>query len=182
MAADVRTQGLSARPVRPAELRRRAERMLAMLRLEHAELSVLMTNDAVIRRFNREYRGMDRPTDVLAFALWEPDEGERIWDVGPAAIAENGPPKLLGDVIISLETARRQAGARGAAIADEVTFLLAHGLLHLLGLDHRDRDEERRMHALGDILQFAATGRPPAPRRFRGGRLDGPGDRRRAAS
>lgn len=111
--------------------------------MPEAELSVLLCDDATIQELNRDYRGKDRPTDVLAFAM---QEGE---GTGVA-------PDLLGDVVISLDTARRQAPAHGRTIAGEVTFLLAHGLLHLLGHDHPDDAALRRMNARCDALCAAA--------------------------
>ena len=140
------TRGLRNPPIKPAEVRRRAEKMLAALGLEDAELSVLLCDDATIHELNRDYRRRDRPTDVLAFAM---REGE-----GGGADLE-----LLGDVVISLDTARRQAREGGRAIAREVTVLLAHGLLHLLGFDHRTDAEERRMKARTDVLVAAAIAR-----------------------
>ena len=140
MPAIVRTRALGkGSPLRPAELRRRAERMLEALGRADAELSILLCDDATIHALNRDYRGKDRPTDVLAFSMGEGEGGELH-------------PELLGDVVISVDTARRQARARRRSIAAEVTFLLAHGLLHLLGFDHRTRDEERRMNARTDAL------------------------------
>lgn len=146
MPAHVQTTGLRRRSVAPAEVRRRAERMLAAIQRQEAELSVLLCDDATIHALNREYRGKDQPTDVLAFAM---QEGE-----GPTLH-----PDLLGDVVISLETARRQAAGKHSVVR-EVTFLLAHGLLHLLGYDHRDEDERRVMMALTDGLVAAASPRP----------------------
>ncbi len=119
--------------------------MLLALKLDHRELSILLCNDETIHALNREYRGYDKPTDVLAFAFQEVAEGIVMPDT-----------PLLGDVIISVDTARRQAKERSWAIVEEVTFLLAHGLLHLLGFDHRNRGEERRMMALTDGLRAAA--------------------------
>jgi len=136
----------------------RAERMLQALRMEEAELSVLLCDDATIHELNRDYRGKDRPTDVLAFAMNEGEGGGLH-------------PHLLGDVVISIDTTRRQARERGATIVAEATFLLAHGLLHLLGYDHRTEDELRVMMALTDGLRAAATRRrvvdnsPPPPGR-----------------
>jgi len=146
MPVYVRTRGLTRRPVRPAQIEARASRMLEALGMAEAELSVLLCDDATIHELNRDYRGKDRPTDALAVAMREGEGG-----------ALNG--ELLGAVVISLDTARRQAEAGGRAIVAEVTFLLAHGLLHLLGYDHRDRDEERRMSARTDALVAAAL--PP---------------------
>lgn len=137
---------------------KRAERMLQALRMEEAELSVLLCDDATIHELNRDYRGKDRPTDVLAFAMNEGEGGGLH-------------PHLLGDVVISIDTTRRQARERGATIVAEATFLLAHGLLHLLGYDHRTEDELRVMMALTDGLRAAATRRrvvdnsPPPPGR-----------------
>ena len=114
--------------------------MLKALRIEHCELSVVLTNDATIRALNRDYRKMDKPTDVLAFAMRE----------GPLTGVS---PDMLGDVVISLETAERQAVEVKRSLQDEVAMLSAHGLLHLLGFDHRDRQEERRMTARTDMLR-----------------------------
>jgi probable rRNA maturation factor len=152
MPAYVQTRGLTKRPVRPEEIARRACRMLDSMRLPEAELSILLCSDAVIHDLNLRFRKIDRPTDVLAFAMREGEGGD----------LNEG---LLGDVIISLDTARKQASEHARTIASEVTFLLAHGLLHLLGHDHRDRDEERRMMAMTDVLMSAAiTPRKPASR------------------
>ncbi len=117
-------------------VRRLGEQMLSELELDDAELSVLLTNDATIHELNREHRGKDRPTDVLAFPQDE-----------DAFASESGEVRLLGDVVISLDTARVQGDRRGADLANEVAFLLAHGLLHLVGYDHQDDAEEKRMNA-----------------------------------
>lgn len=127
-------------------MRRRAERMLTALRMPNAELSVLLCDDPTIHELNRDYRAKDRPTDVLAFAMQEGEGGGL-------------QPDLLGDVVISMDTARRQAGERSRPIVHEVTFLLAHGLLHLLGYDHQTDEEERRMSARTDALCAAAQPR-----------------------
>jgi probable rRNA maturation factor len=95
------------------------------------EVGLRLTTDAAIMQLNRDYRKKPRPTDVLAFAQRE----------GPAAALH---PALLGDIVISIETARRQA-KRG--LYRELAHLAAHGLCHLLGYDHRDDAEERVMNA-----------------------------------
>lgn len=112
---------------------------------EDFEVSLRLTSDATIRVLNRDYRGKDRPTDVLAFAHRE----------GPAAELH---PELLGDLVISVETARAQA-KRG--LHAELLHLASHGLCHLLGYDHRDDDEERAMNARAAALRAEAkrTGR-----------------------
>ena len=120
--------------LRAADVRRDAARLLALLEVD-AELSVALIGDAEMRALNRDWRGKDRPTDVLAFAL---REGE---DAGVH-------PDVLGDVVPSLDPAARQAADRGATLADEVRVLLAHGILHLLGYDHeRSPADARRMFA-----------------------------------
>ncbi len=160
-----------------ASVVRRAARMMDALGVGAADLSVLLCDDAGIRALNREHRGKDKPTDVLAF----PQDDER------AAAAERR-PRLLGDVAISLETARAQGARRGASLLDEVTFLLAHGLLHLVGFDHQTDAEEREMtsetkrlvavaEARGPVLAVSET--VPAPRRAKP-RRPKPAVRRRA--
>lgn len=106
------------------------------------ELSVLLTDDAAIRELNRLYRDTDAPTDVLSFAQME----------GEAFVAPEGAAQHLGDVIISVETARRQALEYGVTIQNEAGHLLVHGVLHLLGYDHEDADDAAIMHAHEDAI------------------------------
>ena len=108
--------------------------MLRALGRDEAELSVVLTDDEIIQRRNRDYRQKDRPTDVLSFAMSEGEFG---------AID----PNMLGDVVISVPTAQRQANERHHELLDEITFLLAHGLLHLLGYDHETDEEQAVMDA-----------------------------------
>lgn len=115
--------------------------MLTALSLSGHELSVLLTSDAKIRILNRDFRSKDKPTDVLAFPMAEPGETETM-------------PGLLGDVVISMETAREQALSQGRTILFEVTHLLAHGLLHLVGFDHMTDEETREMD---EKTQFLLT-------------------------
>lgn len=112
---------------------------------EGVELSIALVSDEVIRDLNRSFRRKDKPTDVLAFPMS---------DAPKADFPRSG---LLGDVILSIETARRQAAANSRPLAAELTMLLAHGLLHLLGYDHQTDDEEREMTALTKALEDAAT-------------------------
>ena len=95
------------------------------------ELSVVLTDDATIRGLNREWRGKDSATDVLSFSMVE----------GGAA---THPVLLLGDLVVSVDTARAQAAERGHSVRDEVRVLLVHGLLHLVGLDHEESEEDAR--------------------------------------
>jgi probable rRNA maturation factor len=144
MAVLVRYRGSKRARVRTHTVRRLAERMLAALALEHAELSILLCDDLIMRGLNRDYRKRDRATDVLAFAM---REGEPIAGSGAG---------VLGDIVISLPTAARQARANGCELRTEITSLLAHGLLHLLGFDHQTAPTERRMRARTDALVAAA--------------------------
>lgn len=105
---------------------------------EDVEVSVLLTDDAGIAALNKDYRGIDGPTDVLSFSQMEGDE----------SFGGRADEKLLGDVVISVETARRQADERGYSLDEEIDVLLAHGLLHLLGYDHAQPEEAARMFAL----------------------------------
>jgi probable rRNA maturation factor len=127
------------------EIEDRLSKMIRDLKLEDTELSVLLTGDDQIRELNRVYRKKDRPTDVLAF----PQDDE----------APPGASRLLGDVIVSIPTARVQARAANRAAIDEVTMLLAHGVLHLLGWDHDTDKRELAMTRETDRLCILA-GRP----------------------
>jgi len=134
----VRLAGPAARSGLPcidrALLRRRARRILTALACEGAELSITLVDDAAIQALNQRHRGRPRPTDVLAFSLLEGAHAER-----------RG--ALLGDVVIGLETAARQARARRRTLDDEVARLLVHGALHLVGYDHVRRADARVMRA-----------------------------------
>ena len=104
-----------------------------------SELSVLLCDDSTIAELNERFRSKKGPTDVLAFSMREGDGAEMAEDV-------------LGDVVISLDTARRQASERDRPIVAEVAFLLAHGLLHLLGFDHQTDAEEAIMNTETEAL------------------------------
>lgn len=101
------------------------------------EVSVSFVSDEEIHDLNRDYRAVDRPTDVLSFAL---QEGENF----PEPTDFEADP-MLGDIVVSIPTAVRQAEDYGHSIEREVAFLLAHGFLHLLGYDHQSPEEEREM-------------------------------------
>lgn len=133
------------------EVARRIERMMEALQLRDEEVSVLLTDDDQIHELNRMYRHKDRPTDVLAFPLREGEFREL-----------RG--ALLGDVVVSLPTAARQAERENKAFLDEVTMLLAHGLLHLCGWDHDTAAKDRRMRAETDKLCAAASPPSVSPR------------------
>jgi probable rRNA maturation factor len=122
-------------------LGRTAEAILSAARAETAELSVLLVSDRRMRALNRRYRKKDRTTDVLAFPLTS--TLSRV-PVAPQVAMGHGrgkgkgqkPPRLLGDVVISMQTAKRQAEEFGHSLRAEIARLLVHGILHLLGYDH----------------------------------------------
>jgi probable rRNA maturation factor len=128
--------------------------MLRCLDLSRAELSVSVTDDREIRELNRVFRHRDRATDVLAFAMRE----------GEALTAQTElDAEVLGDVVISVETARRQASKRRRPLDAELLMLLAHGLLHLVGYDHQTNPQEAVMTAQTERLCRAATMRRTGP-------------------
>ncbi len=124
-------RGTRARSPERRVLRRRAGRLLAALGVRRAELSVVLAADPEIAALNARFRGRGGPTDVLSFSLLE----------GAAAGFRGG---LLGDVVIGVEVAARQARRRGRSLDEEVARLLIHGVLHLLGYDH-ERDADARV-------------------------------------
>ncbi|MDX2257002.1 MAG: rRNA maturation RNase YbeY [Pseudanabaenaceae cyanobacterium bins.39] len=114
---------------------------------ENYELSLAITDDHVIQKFNWQYRQIDRPTDVLSFAAQEAN----IPDV-PASMFDYAEPIYLGDIIISQTTAIRQAQEREHSLTYELAWLAAHGLLHLLGWDHPDDQSLMAMLEQQDTL------------------------------
>jgi probable rRNA maturation factor len=134
----------------PRAVKRLAARVLRAAGCDRAELSVLLCDDACMRELNRAYRGLDRPTDVLSFSMAE----------GCAVGAGHPGPRLLGDVVISVETAARRAARRGEATMDELRALLVHGVLHLLGHDHAEPGEATRMRRAARGIERMLTSRP----------------------
>lgn len=124
---------MKRRKLKKRWLKERAELILDILGVKDSELSILITTDEEIRELNKAYRGKDEPTDVLSFPI-----GEKVGD-----------RLILGDVVISLDTANRQAIEWGCDLEEEVERLLAHGIIHLLGYDHElGGEEERKFKAL----------------------------------
>jgi probable rRNA maturation factor len=141
-------QNAQTAPVRTTLLRQAASRLLREAGLPRAEVSVLLTDDAAIQIMNRDYRGYDKPTDVLSFA-----QEETVPDA-PLPPALPGQPPLLGDVVISVETAARQAETHGVSLERELALLTLHGILHLLGYEDETeagaaRMREREQEILG---------------------------------
>lgn len=110
---------------------------LAALEAEDAEgeISIVLTDDETIHGYNRDFRGVDRPTDVLSFPA---SEGEELIGI---------PDGHLGDIMISVETAERQAKELGHSTEREIAFLAVHGTLHVLGYDHMTPEDEEIMTA-----------------------------------
>ncbi|MBK1664668.1 rRNA maturation RNase YbeY [Rhodospirillum rubrum] len=102
------------------------------------EISLLLTDDAAVQALNRDYRGQDKPTNVLSFAALDAEE----------PLPEDGEPVLLGDVALARETVAREAADLGVAPADHVFHLVVHGVLHLLGYDHEEEEEALDMEGL----------------------------------
>lgn len=116
-------------------------------------MSLVVADDATVQELNRDYRGLDETTDVLAFSPqhWGHYEGEdepkAFWD-GEPFVTPEGHQDFVGEVIISYPQCRRQADARGKSVDDELALLITHGVLHLLGYDHVEPEEEQEMQAL----------------------------------
>jgi probable rRNA maturation factor len=106
--------------------------ILELLEIEDKEVSILFVDDEGIRKINRDYLGRDKPTNVISFSMSEGEFG----DVNPS---------ILGDIIISTETAKRDAESHNIPFDDEIDFLLIHGLLHLLGYDHETTDSDAEL-------------------------------------
>src|SRR3990167_2986326 len=119
-----------------------ARRILMLQKFDQAELGLLLVNDRQIRVYNRDYRKQDKPTDVLAFPMLE-------------GIGGNLHPYFLGDVMISLETAQKEAAEFGRSLPDQILVLLIHGILHLLGYDHERGSQEARRMRRRERLLFA---------------------------
>lgn len=106
---------------------------------EESELSLTFVTNEKIHQINKEYRGVDRPTDVISFALEESVE-EEIEIIGAPSM-----PRILGDIIISIPKAKEQAMEYGHSFMRELGFLAVHGFLHLLGYHHGTKEEEKEM-------------------------------------
>ncbi|MDJ1158750.1 rRNA maturation RNase YbeY [Chelatococcus sp. SYSU_G07232] len=124
--------------------------------LPGAELSIVLTDDASIRGLNRQWRGLDKPTNVLSFP--------------GAAVDRLAEAPHLGDIVVAFETVQREAEAEGKSLADHTAHLVIHGLLHLLGYDHETDAEAEDMEArevaalarLGIADPYADAGAVPA--------------------
>ena len=109
---------------------------LDYLKLENVVFNIIIIDNEQIHVINREYRGIDRPTDVISFALEDDDTFIKM------------DKRILGDIYISIEKARSQASEYGHTLLRELCFLTIHGILHLLGYDHMEKEEEKVMFEL----------------------------------
>lgn len=121
-----------------------AQTLLGALGEDVSSLSLSLVGDAAIRALNRQHRGVDSATDVLSFSI----DAEAVGAVADGA----APERMLGDVVISIDTARRQAAGYDATLQNELYRLLIHGMLHVVGHDHEEAEpreamerEERRL-------------------------------------
>lgn len=111
------------------------------------EISMVLADDATVQGLNRDWRGKDKPTNVLSFAALDDDE----------APLPEGAPLLLGDIVLAFETCAREAEEQGKTLADHFAHLVVHGVLHLLGYDHEQDDEAEAMEAL-EVAVLARLG------------------------
>ena len=144
MPVDIVSRGRGRKlPLR--RIQRTAEKILSFVDESESELSLALVDDDAIAMLNKKYRRKAKATDVLSFQV-----------EGPA----NGGPRLLGDVVISIDKAREQAKAGGWTVAEEIDRLLIHGILHLLGYDHeRSPKDARVMRALEKKIARAICGK-----------------------
>jgi probable rRNA maturation factor len=133
---DVRASGVDGRALRST-----AQRLLAAAGEAGSTLSLTIVGDAAMRELNRRHRGKDVPTDVLSFPLFDaPGDG-------PQRDGSSDVERMIGDVVISVDTARRQAAEYDAPLQRELERLLIHGILHVLGHDHMEPAERATMEA-----------------------------------
>lgn len=112
--------------------------------------SLVFADDAELHALNSEWRGKDKPTNVLSFPMLEREE---LLDLDP-----DGPPELLGDIALSLETCAREAQEKGVALEHHATHLVVHGLLHLAGHDHETSPEDAAVMEALEIKALALMG------------------------
>ena len=117
---------------------------------ERLSASLLFTNDEEVHALNKEWRGKDKPTNVLSFPMLEREE--------LLNLAPEGPPEMLGDLALAFETCKREATDKGIALEEHATHLIIHGLLHLAGHDHVDSDAQAEAMEALEIAALAKLG------------------------
>lgn len=118
------------------------EYALKQEQVETVIFNLILIDNKTIHKINLEYRGIDRPTDVISFALEDDKSCPHI----------EGMPRILGDIYISIEKAKEQAELYGHSFERELSFLAVHGLLHLLGYDHMEKEEEKIMFERQELI------------------------------
>lgn len=113
---------------------------LNYLKLSNVVFNIIIVDNDTIHSINKDYRGVDRPTDVISFAL-EDDTSFIQTDI-----------RILGDIYISIEKAKEQAQSYNHSLKREISFLTVHGLLHLLGYDHMNEEDEKEMFELQELI------------------------------
>lgn len=122
------------------EVKKFIDYSLNYLKLDNVMFNVIIVDNEEIHKINKEYRNIDRPTDVISFALEDDDTFIKI------------DKRILGDIYISIDKAKEQANEYGHTLLRELCFLTIHGILHLLGYDHMEKDEEKIMFELQERI------------------------------
>ena len=121
------------------EIHRVLKKGVELEEIKEAIFTVIIVDNTYIHDLNKMYRGMDRPTDVITFALEDTKDMETV-------------PRMLGDIYVSIEKAKEQAIQYGHSLRREICFLVVHGFYHLLGFDHQTLEEEKIMFARQEAL------------------------------
>lgn len=161
-AVDIQIDDVFLDDINPDVVHTAAVATLQALRIKRASLNVVITDDAAVHELNRQYRGIDAPTDVLSFAAQESADEAPALTLPPELDAEFA--DFLGDVIIALPYAKQQAARYANPLDAEVRLLVVHGVLHLLGYDHATPEEETIMWSAQDAV-LAAFGEQTHPAR-----------------
>lgn len=158
---DLQIDDAFAEQVDAAALERVALATLAQVGAASAALTVVVTDDEAVQTLNRDYRGVDAPTDVLSFATHgDAGNGEdAMLAIPPELAAELA--AYLGDIVIAAPYAERQAAHYGNSLIDELRLLTVHGVLHLLGYDHATPEDDDAMWALQSAVLEATGSAPP---------------------
>jgi probable rRNA maturation factor len=115
-----------------------------LLKLEGAEVAIMLSNNSHVQDLNRDYRDIDKPTNVLSFASFDADELVKM---------PEGADIILGDIVVAYETVVSEAEEEGKVLEDHLVHMIVHGVLHLLGFDHQSDEEARQMESLEiDVL------------------------------